>query len=255
MRRCGPFTANVRTVRPLAAYLLAPAVLPLAALLYSAFLAEPSCPHCPTPIWAYALPALFFTYPAALVIAKPTLRLLPSSLRSPFSGVPVAGAALALAVFLLFIVGFHGGPSHLMAAAAVVALLGALSASAFVFLLGPQLTAACCGTTPLSVRDYLPFLCLFLAVEGGAYFGQFSCGGYATVRDVFGLVFLVATLGTSFFGRGILTSVPRRVTLFFAAPVLFVMVQAMSSPFYPAPPQALAEFFRLFILGLTDGPC
>ena len=241
-------------MRPLAAYLLAPAIVPIAALLYWAFLAEPPCPDCSTPVWAYALSVLFFTYPAALVIAVPTLRLLPSSLRGPLSGSPFAGAALALLVFLLFVVGLHGGPLRLTALAALVAFLGALSAATFVFLLGSERTAAW-GAAPLSARDYLPFFCLFVAVEGGAYFGQFSCGGSAIVHDAFGLFFLGISLASSFFGRGFLTSIPRRIALFFAAPILFVVVQAMSTPFYPAPPQSLAEYFRSFISGLTDGPC
>lgn len=241
-------------MRTLAAYLFAPAIVPIAALLYWVFLAEPPCPDCSTPVWAYALPVLLFTYPAALVIAMPTVRLLPSSLRGPLSGPPVAGAALALLVFLLFIVGMHGGPSRLAASAAGVAFLGALSAAAFVVLLGSERISAC-GAAPLSARDYLPFFALFVAVEGGAYFGQFSCGGYAIVRDVYGLFFLVVCLASSLFGRGILTSVPRRIGLFFGAQILFVVVQAMSSPFYPAPPQSLAEYFSLFVSGLTNGPC
>lgn len=249
-----PLNSHVRTVRTLAAYLLAPAVMPIAALLYWAFLAEPPCPDCSTPVWVQALPMLFFTYPATLVIAVPTLRLLPSPLRGPLSGPPVAGAVLALLVFLLFVVGMHGGPSRLAVSAAGVAFLGAISAAAFVVLLGSERTSAY-GTLQLSVRGYLPFFTLFVAVEGGAFFGQFSCGGYAIVRDLFGLFFLVVSLSSSLFGQGFLTSVPRRTGFFFGAQLLFVVVQAMSSPFYPAPPHSLAEYFRLFVLGLTNGPC
>jgi hypothetical protein len=121
-------------------------------------------------------------------------------------------------------------------------------------LLGFERISAC-GIAPLSARDYLPFFALFVAVEGGAFFGQFSCGGYAIVRDVFSLFFLVVSLAASFFGRGFLTSVPRRMGFFFGAQILFVVVQAISSPFYPAPPESLAEYVRLFVSGLTNGPC
>lgn len=240
-------------MRPLAAYLFAPAILPLTVLAYSALFAQPHCAGCPILLWAYALPALFFTYPAALLIAMPTLRLLPVHLRTAFTGPPLAGAVLALLVFSLFPYGMSVSLPRLLSGIALVALLGALSASAFVLLLGAQRAGSSAPHT--TVRDYLPFLCLFLAVEGGAYFGQFSCGGYAVVREVFDLVLLGAVIAVAFYGRGFLSSVFRRIVFLVGSLFIFSVAQAFSASFYPGPPASLAEFFSLFLTGLTHGPC
>jgi hypothetical protein len=241
-------------MRPLAAYLVAPAIVPLAAFLHSAFFARPPCPNCAIPNWAYALPAAFFTYPAALIIATPTLRLLPTRLRSPFIGPPLAGAALALVVFLLFTYGMTGGIPQRLGLAMLAAVLGALSATTYAILLGAH-HPIWRSSPRYAIRDYLPFFCLFLAVEGGAYFGLFSCGGYVVVRETFDLVFLVSVASVTFYGQGVLSSVPRRIAFFVGTLALFAAALAASSAFYPGPPASVAEFIQSFLKGLSDGSC
>jgi hypothetical protein len=136
----------------------------------------------------------------------------------------------------------------------LAALLGALSATTYAVLLGAQ-HPIWRSTPRYSIRNYLPFFCIFLAVEGGAYFGLFSCGGYAVVREIFDLVFFVSVVGVTFYGRGVLSSAPRRVAFFVGTLALFDVALATSSAFYPGPPTSVAEFIQAFLNGLFHGAC
>ncbi|MBV1775060.1 hypothetical protein KSF73_04955 [Burkholderiaceae bacterium DAT-1] len=243
----------VSKLRIIAAYFIAPAIIPIAAYLYWTFLSEP-CSGCPGPVWAYALPVMLFTYPATFIIATPTIRLLPVSFRSPLSGPPIAGAILSLLVFLMFVVGMHGSLFQILISAGIAAMLGAISGTIFAAIRGSNRSTAF-EAERITVRNYLPYLALFLAAEGGAYFGQFSCGGAAVVGEIFGVLLLVITLSSSILGGGFLSTVPLRIGFFFIVQILFALMQAMSAPFYPAPPQSLAEYFSLFVDCLIHGPC
>ena len=91
-----------------------------------------------------------------------------------------------------------------------------------------------------------------MAAIGGAYFGLFSCGGYAWHRQAF-LGLLAVVCGVTFaVARGALWV---RVALLLLAGVAYYLAQAALAPFYPGMPESLGAYIRLFLSALEEGPC
>lgn len=107
----------------------------------------------------------------------------------------------------------------------------------------------------LSKSSIVLFIAILLAVLGGIYFGLFSCGGYAWHKDIFYMVFALTLLLVFIFPLSILKKIPYRLLSILLLIVLFIVVQAAASTFYPTNPASISDFFQGFYLALQDGPC
>jgi hypothetical protein len=96
---------------------------------------------------------------------------------------------------------------------------------------------------------------LLLAVLGGIYFGLFSCGGYAWHKPAFFAALAAATLTALLVPLQRTRPVANRFGTVVAIGVAFLLTQAIAAPFYPAPPTSWAEFMRIFLHTLEQGPC
>jgi hypothetical protein len=53
----------------------------------------------------------------------------------------------------------------------------------------------------------------------------------------------------------LLPSLVRKMAFAIGLPLLFVLVESAAAPFYPGPPNSLAEYGALFFRALEFGPC
>jgi hypothetical protein len=96
---------------------------------------------------------------------------------------------------------------------------------------------------------------LLIAALGGIYFGFFSCGGYAWHREFFMLFTVLITLAAVLAPGKLLSSWQRRAIFPFAVLITYVLMESLSAPFYPAPPESMAGYFKQFVYALEHGPC
>ncbi|MDD2883390.1 MAG: hypothetical protein PHQ58_23525 [Rhodoferax sp.] len=96
---------------------------------------------------------------------------------------------------------------------------------------------------------------LLIAALGGICFGFFSCGGYAWHREFFTLITVLITLAAVLAPGKFLRSWQRRAIFPFAVLITYVLMESLSAPFYPAPPESIAAYFKQFFYALEYGPC
>lgn len=96
---------------------------------------------------------------------------------------------------------------------------------------------------------------LLIAALGGIYFGLFSCGGYVWHHELFMLITVLITLAAVLTPGKLLCSWQRRVTFPFAVLITYVLMESLSAPFYPAPPESMVGYFKQFVYALEYGPC
>lgn len=94
-----------------------------------------------------------------------------------------------------------------------------------------------------------------VAVLGGVFFGLFSCGGYAWHKEAFFWLLVAVITIAALFPLHRKQPVLSRVAVVLGVPVLFLIVQTATAPFYPAPPASWSEFLQAFISTLERGPC
>jgi hypothetical protein len=105
----------------------------------------------------------------------------------------------------------------------------------------------------MNFRKLLTLIFLSFAAAGGIYFGLFSCGGYRWHWHVF------LGIGAMLFAWVALA--PMKATVWHRlwplalAPLVFVLAQAASTPFYPDLPQHVSEYASRFIGAFQHGAC
>lgn len=121
--------------------------------------------------------------------------------------------------------------------------------------------------TVRNVRSFILAACIALAVAGGAFLGLFSCGGYYWYWQLYDFLelstssaWVVSTIyiyrKTPIADRRLFTTIGLCVGFFFAIHILFFTVMASVSPFYPAPPKSLGEWWQGFLFTWREGvPC
>ena len=103
--------------------------------------------------------------------------------------------------------------------------------------------------------QYLAYLPILFALMGGLYFGLFSCGGYIWHRYVFYLIFSLSLIPIFFVRLSYLNKAYKKALFIGSTMLIFLVVRAAASTFYPAAPNDIYEFLTSFIRGLQYGPC
>jgi hypothetical protein len=108
----------------------------------------------------------------------------------------------------------------------------------------------------------LPGVSMSVALVGGLFVGQFSCGAHwwqapaiASLVGVAGLsTVLVRARASASWSRG-RVAVARALGFLVLVAAAFMVAEAVGASFYPAAPASLAEFLRSAGRALIDGPC
>lgn len=94
-----------------------------------------------------------------------------------------------------------------------------------------------------------------VALLGGAYFGAFSCSGYAWHKEAFAVLLTIVAIAALLVPLHRQRPVQSRLIVLLGIPTAFVTAQAAAAPFYPALPDSLGGFLRAFMLALESGSC
>lgn len=94
-----------------------------------------------------------------------------------------------------------------------------------------------------------------VVLAGAVYFGLASCGGYLGHKTIFRVVAPVLVLTAVLVPGTALSTVWRKLGFVAALALAYFCVEAMLAPLYPAPPETLGAYGRLFLLSLQFGPC
>ena len=93
------------------------------------------------------------------------------------------------------------------------------------------------------------------AIVGGLFFGLFSCGGYVWHKQLHTSLMIMASIFILFVPPKFLDALWKRLSFLVLSFVLFVVVRAAASAYYPASPENMSEFIQSFITGVQYGPC
>jgi hypothetical protein len=104
-------------------------------------------------------------------------------------------------------------------------------------------------------RNFSAVVAIIFAAIGGIYFGLFSCGGYAWHFKLFVLLLALITLLAVLFPGAFLRSWQRRIIFPLAVIFTYVLLQAVTAPFYPSSPSDIAKYVESFVHTLEFGPC
>jgi hypothetical protein len=104
-------------------------------------------------------------------------------------------------------------------------------------------------------RNSLIWLAFAVVFIGAAWFGFASCGGYAWHKKAFLACAIVAAGAALVLPSQLLTSHPRRCAFLGILVGGYFLIEAAVAPFYPGPPETIAEYIELFRISLSDGPC
>ena len=117
------------------------------------------------------------------------------------------------------------------------------------------------------VRSVILGICVTLALSSGFYLGLTSCGNYYwhwQLQDLLELItstaWIIATAlvyrDTPKSIRHLWRTVITCILFFFGIHILFFTTMASVGPFYPAPPESFAEWWRGFVFTWKEGvPC
>lgn len=105
------------------------------------------------------------------------------------------------------------------------------------------------------ISNFATVVALLVAATGGIFFGLFSCGGYVWHGQLFMSIVVPVTLIAVLVPGTFLRSWQRRVLFPFAVLITYILFQAASGPFWPAPPESAAQYFDGFLKTLEFGPC
>jgi len=98
-------------------------------------------------------------------------------------------------------------------------------------------------------------LLALLLVAGAIFLGVFSCGSYIWHRQViYLLIALFVVLCMLKPPLALQTGYKRGLIPIFSL-VLFLLVRALASAFYPSAPGSIASFLKSFWVGIVYGPC
>lgn len=104
------------------------------------------------------------------------------------------------------------------------------------------------------MKQCLKIIPYLLAVIGGIFLGQFSCGGYVWHKQAIEMVLVFVTLAVVLIPMR--NSPPSlRVAFIIGAAIVFILANAISAAFYPAAPESWGEFIKLFAINLESGAC
>jgi len=109
----------------------------------------------------------------------------------------------------------------------------------------------------MTIRLPIIFIVLLalLLVVGAIFLGLFSCGGYIWHRQViYLLIALFVVLCMLKPPLALQASYKRGLIPIFSL-VLFLLVRASASAFYPSAPDSIVSFFKSFWVGIVYGPC
>lgn len=98
-------------------------------------------------------------------------------------------------------------------------------------------------------------LCCVLVLTGAVFFGFGSCGGYAWHKDVFRVACFSAWMVTLLLPSSLLASWQKRLAFTLTLPVVYLLVEAVASTFYPASPTSILEFGGSLLRAIVHGPC
>lgn len=104
-------------------------------------------------------------------------------------------------------------------------------------------------------RDFPAVVAIIFAAIGGIYFGFFSCGGHAWHLKLFLSMMAIITLLSVLFPGALLRSWQRRMIFPLTAILTFILLQAVTAPFYPSSPSGMEKYFETFIHTLEFGSC
>ena len=105
------------------------------------------------------------------------------------------------------------------------------------------------------MRSIAPATTILLAVAGGTFLGLFSCGGYLWHRQLFDFLILAGVVISLVMPPRWMRNLPRKVGFVATVLILFVVVQALASSFYPSAPADARALWHGFLAGLNTGPC
>lgn len=105
------------------------------------------------------------------------------------------------------------------------------------------------------ISKYIIAFTIILAIAGGVFFGLFSCGGYVWHKQIFALLFIGLMALILLAPLGGISKLWKKALLVVATSLLFILVRAGASAFYPATPESLAEFLSSLVRGIQFGPC
>ncbi len=98
-------------------------------------------------------------------------------------------------------------------------------------------------------------VCACFVLLGAFYFGIASCGGYVWHKEAFRGVSITLYVAALACPKSLLPSIGRKVAFAIGLPLLFVLVESATAPFYPGPPSSLVEYGAIFLRALEFGPC
>ena len=109
----------------------------------------------------------------------------------------------------------------------------------------------------------LPSVSISMALLGGLFVGQFSCGAHWWQARAIASFVGVAALSTVLLQARVSGSwsrlrrlaVARALAFFVLVAGVFIVAEAVGASFYPAAPTSLAEFLRGVSAALVGGPC
>ena len=109
----------------------------------------------------------------------------------------------------------------------------------------------------MKIRLPIIFIVLLalLLVAGAIFLGLFSCGGYIWHRQVIYLLIALFVVFCMIKPPLALQVGYRRCLIPIFSLVLFILVRASASAFYPSAPDSIASFFKFFWVGIVYGPC
>ena len=106
-----------------------------------------------------------------------------------------------------------------------------------------------------SVGNTAVLVCACFVLLGAFYFGIASCGGYVWLKEAFRVVSIALYVAALACPSSLLPSMVRKMAFAIGLPLLFVLVESATAPFYPGPPNSLAEYGAIFLRALEFGPC
>lgn len=94
-----------------------------------------------------------------------------------------------------------------------------------------------------------------LAGAGGVFFGLFYCGGYIWHKQAHMFLMVIVSVLILVVPPKFLGAIWKRISYIAISVILFILVRAASSAFYPVSPGSVGEFLKSFIWGVQYGPC
>ena len=106
-----------------------------------------------------------------------------------------------------------------------------------------------------NVGNTAVLVCACFVLLGAFYFGIASCGGYVWHKEAFRGVSIALYVAALACPSSLLSSMVRKLAFAIGLPLLFVIVESATAPFYPGPPDSLAEYGAFFLRAVEFGPC